>query len=200
MNVSAKIEAYFEKEHPYKEGISVLRALAAKTKAEETFKWSSPVYTLNGKNVFWISRFKNHFGVGFFNGVFLKDPKGILVNAQEGKTQAMRHLKFYSLNEIDSKIVLSFMNEALENQKKGMQLIPKKKESPKLILPEQLKQVFAKHPNTKKAFFQLSPYKQRDYAEYILNAKQEKTKLSRLEKIIPMINSGIGLNDTYRNC
>ena len=200
MNVSAKIEAYFEKEHPYKEGISVLRALAAKTKAEETFKWSSPVYTLNGKNVFWISRFKNHFGVGFFNGVFLKDPKGILVNAQEGKTQAMRHLKFYSLNEIDSKIVLSFMNEALENQKKGMQLIPKKKESPKLILPEQLKQVFAKHPNTKKAFFQLSPYKKRDYAEYILNAKQEKTKLSRLEKIIPMINSGMGLNDTYRNC
>ena len=200
MNVSAKIEAYFEKEHPYKEGISVLRALAAKTKAEETFKWSSPVYTLNGKNVFWISRFKNHFGVGFFNGVFLKDPKGILVNAQEGKTQAMRHLKFYSLNEIDSKIVLSFMNEALENQKKGMQLIPKKKESPKLILPEQLKQVFAKHPNTKKAFFQLSPYKKSDYAEYILNAKQEKTKLSRLEKIIPMINSGMGLNDTYRNC
>ena len=200
MNVSAKIEAYFEKEHPYKEGISVLRALAAKTKAEETFKWSSPVYTLNGKNVFWISRFKNHFGVGFFNGVFLKDPKGILVNAQERKTQAMRHLKFYSLNEIDSKIVLSFMNEALENQKKGMQLIPKKKESPKLILPEQLKQVFAKHPNTKKAFFQLSPYKKRDYAEYILNAKQEKTKLSRLEKIIPMINSGMGLNDTYRNC
>ena len=200
MNVSAKIEAYFEKEHPFKEGISALRALAAKTKAEETFKWSSPVYTLNGKNVFWISRFKNHFGVGFFNGVFLKDPKGILVNAQEGKTQAMRHLKFYSLNEIDSKIVLSFMNEALENQKKGMQLIPKKKESPKLILPEQLKQVFAKHPNTKKAFFQLSPYKKRDYAEYILNAKQEKTKLSRLEKIIPMINSGMGLNDTYRNC
>jgi uncharacterized protein YdeI (YjbR/CyaY-like superfamily) len=155
---------------------------------------------MNDKNVFWISRFKNHFGVGFFNGFFLKDPKGILVNAQEGKIQAMRHLKFNSLHEIDSKIVLSFMTEALENQMKGMQLILKKKESPKLILPEQLEQVFAKHPDTKKAFFHLSPYKQKDYAEYILNAKREKTKLSRLEKIIPMINSGIGLNDTYRNC
>ena len=200
MNVSAKVEAYYEKEHPFKEGISVLRALAAKTKAEEAYKWSAPVYTLNGKNVFWIARFKNHFGVGFFNGVFLKDPKGILINVQKGKTQAMRHLKFKSLAEIDSKVVLSFMNEALENQKKGMQLIPAIKKKPKFILPELLEQVFEKQPSTKKAFFKLSPYKQREYAEYILNAKQEKTKLSRLNKIIPMINSGIGLNDTYRNC
>ncbi|MGB5434931.1 MAG: YdeI/OmpD-associated family protein [Maribacter sp.] len=200
MKISEKLEAYFEKEHPHKEGISVLRALAAKTKAEEAFKWSAPVYTLNGKNVFWIARFKSHFGIGFFNGVFLKDPKGILINVNEGKTQAMRHLKFKTLAEIDSKIVVSFMNEALENQKKMIQLVPKKKERPKLILPEQLKQVFVKHPDTKKAFYQLTPYKQREYAEYISSAKQDKTKLARLEKIIPKINAGVGLNDNYRNC
>lgn len=200
MNLSEKLEAYFEKEHPYKEGILVLRTLAAKTKAEEAFKWSAPVYTLNGKNVFWIARFKNHFGIGFFNGIFLKDPKGILINVQEGKTQNMRHLKFKSLAEIDSKVVVAYMNEALENQKKGMQLVSKKKESPKPILPEQLQQVFVKYPDTKKAFYRLAPYKQRDYAEYILSAKQAKTKLSRLEKIIPMIKAGVGLNDNYRNC
>ena len=200
MNISEKLEAYFEKEHPFKEGVLVLRALAAKTPAEETFKWSAPVYALNGKNVFWIARFKTHFGIGFFNGVFLKDPKGILINVQEGKTQAMRHLKFKSLAEIEPKVVVSYMNESLENQNKGLQLVPKKKQNPKLILPEQLEQVFVKHPDTMKAFYQLTPYKQRDYTEYILSAKLAKTKLARLVKIIPMINAGVGLNDNYRKC
>ncbi len=44
----------------------------------------------------------------------------------------------------------------------------------------------------------LTPYKQRDYCEYIAEAKQQKTKESRLEKIIPMISKGQGLNDKYK--
>ncbi|MGB6151080.1 MAG: DUF1801 domain-containing protein [Pricia sp.] len=121
MEISEKITSYYDKDHHFKEGIAVLRNLTKKTRATETYKWSSPVYTLNGKNVFWISRFKNHFSVGFFNGVFLKDPEGILINAQEGKTKAMRHVKFKSVSEIDEKAVLAYMEEALENQQKGLE-------------------------------------------------------------------------------
>lgn len=200
MDNSEKLEAYFEKEHPFKEGILVLRELAAKTGAVETFKWGSPVYTTDGKNIFWIARFKNHFGLGFFNGIFLKDPKKVLVNAQEGKTQAMRHWKFTAIGEIDEPTVIAYINEAIENQKKGMRLIPDKKKKSTLIIPKLLKETLDKKPEIKKAFLALSPYKQRDYAEYISTAKQDKTKLSRLEKIIPMIHAGIGLNDKYRNC
>ena len=200
MENSEKLEAYYGQEHPYKEGISILRDLALKTKVIETLKWGSPVYAAEGKNVFWIARFKNHFGLGFFNGMFLKDPKKILINVQEGKTQAMRHWKFKSIGEIDPPTIVAYINEAIENEKKGMRLILGKKKKSELIFPELLKEALAENPKMEKAFIALSPYKQRDYAEYLSSAKQEKTKLSRLEKIIPMINQGIGLNDKYRNC
>jgi len=199
MECSEKLEAYFEEEHPFMEGISILRNLALKTKVVETLKWGSPVYTTEGKNVFWIARFKNHFGLGFFNGMFLKDPKKVLVNVQEGKTQAMRHWQFKSIGEIDAPTIIAYINEAIENQKKGMRLIPRKKKKSALIIPKLLQEAFEKNPKMEKAFTALSPYKQRDYAEYIASAKQEKTKLARMEKIIPMINQGIGLNDKYRN-
>ena len=200
MGNSEKLEAYFGQDHAFKEGISILRDLAMKTKVEETLKWGSPVYTAEGKNIFWIARFKNHFGLGFFNGMFLKDPKKVLVNVQEGKTQAMRHWRFKSIGEIDAPTIVAYINEAVENQKKGMRLIPEKKKKTELIIPKMLKDTLESNPKTKKAFIALSPYKQRDYAEYISSAKQEKTKLARLEKITPMINQGIGLNDKYRNC
>jgi len=199
METSEKLEAYFEKEDPFKEGISFLRALAAKTEAVEAFKWGSPVYTTDGKNIFWIARFKNHFGLGFFNGMFLKDPKNVLANAQEGKTQAMRHWKFTSVKNIDPTTVLAYMNEAIANQKKGLQLMPQKKKEVVLTLPKLLTEALERNPKTQEAFESLAPYKKRDYTEYISTAKQEKTKLARLEKILPMIDKGLGLNDKYRN-
>ncbi len=94
MDISEKTEAYFAKERPFKSGLALLRELALKTELQETFKWSTPVYTIDGKNVLGITSFKDHFGVWFFNGVFLKDPKNVMVNAQEGKTKSMRHWKF----------------------------------------------------------------------------------------------------------
>ena len=81
-----------------------------------------------------------------------------------------------------------------------MRLIPGKKKKSELIIPKLLKEALAENPKTEKAFIILSPYKQQDYIEYISSAKQEKTKLTRLKKIIPMINQGIGLYDKYRNC
>ncbi len=73
MEKSENVEAYYAAEHPFKKGVALLRDLARKTPATETFKWNAPVYTVDGKNVFWISRFKNHFSLGFFNGFdFLK--------------------------------------------------------------------------------------------------------------------------------
>ena len=120
MEKSEKIEAYYTKQHRFKDGIALLRLLASKTEAVETFKWHAPVYTVGGKNVFWISRFKNHFGLGFFDGAALNDPKNILENAQPGKTKAMRHWKFTSQDQIDTKAVLAYMQEAVENMVKRL--------------------------------------------------------------------------------
>ena len=193
---SEKIEAYYAREHTFQKGILHLREIILKTELEEQLKWGAPVYTLNNKNVLGIMGFKNHFGIWFFNGVFLTDPLGVLENAQEGKTKAMRHWKFSSNEDIDSLAVLSYVEEAIANQKKGLELKPERKKE--TDIPALLQNQLNKTPAVKKAFESLTPGRQREYCEYIESAKQEKTKRSRIEKILPMIQEGKGLNDRYR--
>lgn len=196
MDIEGKIEAYYSKAQKFKEGIAQLRKIALKTELVETLKWGSPVYTINNKNVLGILAFKNHFGIWFFNGVFLSDPRGVLENAQEGKTKSMRHWKFKAESDIDEVGVLSYIEEAIANQKKGLEIKPSPKTE--IVIPKLLNDVLLENTRLNEQFSTLTPYKQRDYCEYIAEAKQQKTKESRLEKIIPMISKGIGLNDKYK--
>lgn len=191
-----EIEAYFSKDQKFREGIIQLRKIALSTQLVETLKWGSPVYTINNKNVLGIMAFKNHFGLWFFNGVFLSDPKGVLENAQQGKTKAMRHWKFKSVDAIDKATVLAYIQEAIENQKKGMAIKPSRKKETNM--PKLLKDCLLADKDLDKNFMALTSYKQSEYCEYISEAKQQKTKESRLQKIIPMISAGLGLNDKYR--
>ena len=193
----SKADSYFEKEQPYKLEIAVLREIALSTELEETVKWGAPVYTVNNKNVMGIMAFKSHFGLWFFNGVYMSDPENVLENAQEGKTKAMRHWKFYSGDAIDKSLVREYMLEAIENQKRGLELKPERKKT-ETSIPELLKNALDANSELKSNFEGLTPYKQREYCEYIGTAKQEKTKTTRLEKILPMIAEGIGMNDKYR--
>ena len=192
-----KADDYFEKEHPYQNGIKLLREIALSTELEETVKWGAPVYTIQNKNVLGIMAFKSHFGLWFFNGVFLSDPENVLENAQEGKTKAMRHWKFTSAEGLDKSLIREYIQEAIENQKRGFTVKPERK-TKEVVMPELLKEALTGKVALMEQFEGLSAYKQREYCEYIDTAKQEKTKLSRLEKILPMIKEGIGMNDKYR--
>jgi len=192
------VEEYIEVNSHFGEALTLLRQIINSTELEETLKWSAPVYTLNGKNVLGLGAFKNHFGIWFFNGVFLKDEKQFLSNAQE-KTKSLRQMRFESINEIDKNVVLSYVKEAIENQKLGKELKPEKK-GKDIVIPDELNICLKKDTNLKIAYHSLSPFKQREYAEYISTAKRAETKQARLDKIIPMILKGIGLNDRYKNC
>lgn len=191
------VEEYIEENTHFSEALSILRTIINTTELEETVKWSAPVYTLNNKNVIGLGAFKKHFGIWFFNGVFLEDKQNLLVNAQEEKTKALRQIRFESVKEIDKNIVLAYVKEAIENQKLGKEVKPdrSKKET---IIPQELKAILASELKT--SFESLSAYKQREYCEYISSAKREATKQTRLEKIKPMILQGVGLNDKYKNC
>ena len=193
----SKADSYFEKDQPYKSEIALLREIALSTELEETVKWGAPVYTIQNKNVMGIMAFKSHYGLWFFNGVFLSDPENVLENAQEGKTKAMRHWKFREGDVIDKSLIRDYMLEAIENQKRGLSVKPERKKSSTKI-PEMLQTALDSDAGLKSNFEGLSPYKQREYCEYIDTAKQEKTKSNRLEKILPMIAAGIGINDKYR--
>lgn len=194
-----KVAAYYEKENPFKTGITTLRKLALQTKAVETYKWRLPVYTIAGKNVFGICRFKAFFGVWFFNGALLKDKKKVLRNAQEGKTKAMRHWNFTHKEAIDEKEVLAYMQEAIKNQEEG-NIVPiaKNKALTTFKIPVELETRLQQDSQLQKRFQSYTHYKQKEFCEFITAAKLEATRQRRLDKIIPLIQKGIGLNDKYR--
>ncbi len=180
----------------WQEELALLQGILDKTELVATTKWGGSVYTVNGKNVIGVGGFKNYFAIWFFNGVFLSDPKKVLVNANEGVTKSLRQWRFASVDEVDEKVVLAYVNEAIANENEGKS-VPAESKSKNFVIPELLKDALDQN-NLKASFENFTPYKQFEFVEYIDAAKQEKTKLSRIEKILPMIKNHIGLNDKYR--
>ncbi|RUT71649.1 hypothetical protein D0817_02900 [Flavobacterium cupreum] len=185
----------WDKVNNWEEELLFLKSIIDKTELTETIKWGGPIYVYNKKNVIGIGGFKNYFAIWFLNGVFLKDDKKRLMNAQEDKTKSMRQWRFTSKEDVNEKEVLEYILEAIENEKQGKVIKPAKKEA---IVSELLEKEMKQNPALAEAFQQFSPYKQYEFLEYIETAKQEKTKLSRIEKVIPMILGNVGLNDKYR--
>lgn len=185
----------WDKVNNWQEELLFLKSIIDKTELIETIKWGGPIYVYDKKNVIGIGGFKNYFAIWFLNGVFLKDEKKRLINAQEDKTKSMRQWRFTSKEEVDEKEVLEYILEAIENEKQGKIIKPSKK---KMIVSELLDKEMIQNPALKEAFQKFTPYKQYEFLEYIESAKQEKTKLSRIEKVIPMILENVGLNDKYR--
>jgi uncharacterized protein YdeI (YjbR/CyaY-like superfamily) len=186
---------FWDKVNQWEEELMFLKSIIDKTELVETIKWGGPIYVYNKKNIIGIGGFKNYFAIWFLNGVFLKDKKKRLINAQEDKTKSMRQWRFTSKEEINEKEVLEYILEAIENEKQGKIIKPSKKEP---IVSELLQKEMEQNPALGEAFQKFSPYKQYEFLEYIETAKQEKTKLSRIEKVIPMILRNVGLNDKYR--
>ncbi len=188
-------DEFFDSQELWKKELTELRRIINSTELIETVKWGSPVYTIKGKNVAGIGAFKSYFGIWFFQGGFLKDRQKKLINAQEGVTKAMRQWRMNTAAEIDKKLIIEYLEEAIENQKAGKMIKPEKKT---LSIPAEFNELFKTNAKVKKAFEGFTPGKQREFTEYIDQAKQEATKQKRIDKIIPMILDGIGLNDKYR--
>lgn len=193
------VEEYIEQNSYFSEELSILRDLINTTELEETVKWSMPTYCLNGKNVLGLGAFKEHFCLWFHQGVFLKDEHQLLMNAQENKTKAMRQMRFESKADINEAAVLTYVKEAIANQRLGKEIKPLRKSKP-VVIPSELKEKLSSNAELNTSFKTLTPGKQREYCDYISEAKREATKQSRLEKITPMIIQGVGLNDKYKNC
>lgn len=176
--------------------LDYLKSIIKNTGLQETTKWGIPVFTYNGKNVVGIAGFKSFFSLWFYNGSFLEDKKKVLINASEGQTRALRQWRFHSAEQIDEEEITAYVHEAIENERHGKRLAPQKKEP--LPVPAQLQAIFKEDQLFAGRYASLSRAKQTEYLEYIGSAKQEKTKLSRIEKIRPLVLQGQGLYDKYK--
>ena len=198
MTDTQKVTAYIQKHAQWTEQLEQLRGVFQQTELKEEVKWGSPTYTLNGKLVAGMAAFKNHYAIWFHQGVFLKDMKKKLINAQTGTTRGLRQWRFEKGDAIEADLVLTYLQESIENSLAGKEIKPQRREG--VDIPPFLKTAFQSNSEFKYAFEELTPGKQREYADYIAQAKRDATKQSRLEKIIPMVIAKVGLNDKYKNC
>ncbi len=173
-----------------------LRRILLALPLEETVKWGSPCYTYQGKNVVGIGGFKQYFGLWFFQGALLEDTADRLVNAQEGKTKALRQWRMQSAADIEPATIRRYVKEAIRLVESGQEIAPSR--NPSLEVPAELEQGPRKTRGARTAFRALTPGRQREYARYISEAKRAATRASRVEKVLPMILAGSGLNDRYR--
>ena len=182
--------------HPWVEELLLLREIILSTGLKEEIKWGGPIYTLNGKNVLAIGGFKNFFTIWFHNGVFLSDPEKRLINATEGKTRGLRQWRFTSIKDIKPALVKKYIKEATQNEKAGMRIKPERKPLPEI--PAEMTAAFEKDKSLQRAFEALTPGKKRDYLDHFHSAKTPETRVRRMEKAIPNIKAGMGLNDKYK--
>ena len=175
-----------------------LRKILLSTNLEEAVKWGQPTYTHTGKNVVAIGAFKSYFGLWFYQGALLEDKQGVLTNAQEGKTKALRQWRMTAPKDIKATTIKSYVKEAAALAAAGKTI--KVDRSKPVTVPDELKTALASNKSAAAKFDKLTPGEQREFASYIANAKRDSTKLKRIEKILPMILDGVGLSDKYRNC
>ncbi len=190
------VEDYLDGHAEWRSLLESLRAIMNACEVEETVKWGQPCYTHAGKNVVGIGAFKEFVSVWFFQGALLRDEQGVLVNAQEGRTRAMRQWRFQAAEEIDEPMLRAYVDESIENQRQGKAIKAEKKKP--VEVPDELAGALAEDLDAGEQFNALTPGKQREYTEYIAEAKRAETRTRRLEKILPMIRAGHGLNDKYK--
>lgn len=186
---------YMNAEH-WRDEITRLRQILASTPLEETVKWGGPCYTWNGKNVVGVGAFKSYFGLWFHQGALLDDDANVLINAQEGKTKALRQWRMTSASEIRPTVIKRYVNQAIGHIDAGREIAVDRGKP--VEVPTELLKAMRRHKGATAAFHKLRKGLQREYADYVASAKREDTKLRRIDKILPMILAGKGLNDRYR--
>ena len=174
----------------WKAAIAEMRRVLAGFAMKEERKWGKPTYTVDGKNIVIMQGFKEYFGLGFFQGALLKDPKKVLV--QLGQVHAGRVMKFTSAKDIMVKAatIKAYVRQAIAVEKAGLRMKPKKTSD--FPVPEELRNRFRTDPPFKRAFEALTPGRQRSYLYHFAAAKQSATRVARIEKAMPAIFEGRG--------
>lgn len=187
-----KVDEYVGKAKTWKEETVKLRQIILDSALTEDFKWMHPCYTFEGKNVVLIHGFKEYVALLFHKGALLQDPNGILVQQTEN-VQAARQIRFTHVKEIIEmeSILKDYIKQAIEVEKAGLKV----EMNTDINVVEELQKKFDENPSLKTAFEELTPGRQRAYCFYFSQAKQTKTREGRIEKCIPKILEGKGLND-----
>lgn len=193
-NSNPKVDFFFEKESQWQKEYKLLRSIVLDCGLMENLKWGQPCYTLDNRNIVLIHGFKEYYALLLFKGALLKDTDGILIQQSEN-VQSARQIRFTNAKEITrlKAVLKTYIYQAIEVEKAGLKVKLKKTSDYKV--PEEFQKQLNKKAALKKAFDALTPGRQRAYLFYFAQPKQSKTREARIEKCIPAILKGKGLND-----
>jgi uncharacterized protein YdeI (YjbR/CyaY-like superfamily) len=194
--MNPKVEFFFSKTEKWQEEYEKLRMIVLDCGLNEELKWGCPCYTYQKGNIVLIHGFKEYCALLLFKGALLNDANGILIQQTEN-VQAGRQIRFTNVREIEEMepILKAYIYEAIEVEKAGLEVSLKK--ITEYNIPEELVQKFNETPALKTAFEALTPGRQRGYMLHFSAPKQSKTREARIEKYIPQILNGKGIDDPY---
>ena len=190
-----ELDPWFAKARTWRDEIVRLRSILLACGLTEQLKWGKPTYTDDdGANIVLIMPLKQTCALLFTKGALLKDPKGILVQPGEN-SQSARQMRFTSVAEIGKleKTLKSYVKQAVDVEKAGLKVEFKK--STDLVYPKEFQDKLDRNTALREAFRQLTPGRQRQYHMHFTGAKLAATRESRIDKAIPLILDGMGLND-----
>jgi uncharacterized protein YdeI (YjbR/CyaY-like superfamily) len=189
-----QVDAFLKREDKWRAELEKLRAMILESGLTEELKWGHPCYALDGKNVVLMHGFKEYCAILFHKGALLQDPEGVLVQ-QTKNVQSARQIRFTSVQEVQklAETVKAYLHQAIEVERAGLKVELKKTDE--FEMPEELASKLAKSAKLKKAFAALTPGRQRAYLMHFSQPKLAKTRAARVEKHIPRILEGLGLDD-----
>lgn len=192
--MNPKVDFFFDKANQWQKEYIKLRAIILECGLNEELKWGQPCYTYEKKNIVLIHGFKEYCALLFFKGALLNDPRGILIQQTEN-VQAARQVRFTGLKQIADleRTLKEYVFEAIEIEKAGLKVDLKK--TKEYAVPEEFQHQLNKMPALRTAFNALTPGRQRAYLLHFSSPKQSQTRRARVEKSIPQILNGKGLND-----
>ena len=192
--MNPKVDWFFNKAGKWQKEFGQLRTIILDCDLIEELKWGQPCYMFEKTNIVLIHGFKDYCALLFFKGALLKDPKNILVQQTEN-VQAARQIRFTGVGEIVKlkPTLKKYIYEAIKVEEAGLKVDFKK--TTEFAMPEEFKKKIDKSSALKKAFYALTPGRQRGYLLYFSQAKQAKTREARVEKYVEQILEGKGLED-----
>jgi uncharacterized protein YdeI (YjbR/CyaY-like superfamily) len=191
---SPKVDAFLRRQTKWRPAYEKLRAIIRSTGLTEDLKWGQPCYALGGKNVVLMHGFKEYCAILFPKGVLLPDPKGVLIQ-QTPNVQAARQIRFTSAGDVTrlEKTVKAYVLEAIEIERAGRKVTLKNTED--FEVPEELARRLDSDAKLRAAFRSLTPGRQRRYLFFFAQPKLAATREARIEKNVPRILAGLGLDD-----
>jgi uncharacterized protein YdeI (YjbR/CyaY-like superfamily) len=186
------VDAFVSRAKAWQGEMQKLRSILVECGLDEDLKWGKPCFMFEGKNVAIIQPFKEHCSLMFFKGALLEDTHGLLRSQGENTQSAMR-LEFTSEAQVKKAVLKSYVKQAIAAEQAGLTVDFKAKRE--LELPEELTQLLQKDRKLAKAFHALTPGRQRGYVLHFAGAKRSETRTARIQKCIPKILAGTGMND-----